>query len=98
MSSRIQGILALLLASFSIVRAQHQPAEQVYLQTDKGIYEPGEDLWFKSYVLDRGSLSLSGGSRTLFVEMFDKKDRQTHANTQDTGKIRQINAKINDHA
>lgn len=30
--------------------------------------------------------------------MFDKKDRQTHANTQDTGKIRQINAKINDHA
>lgn len=74
MSSRIQGILALLLASVSIVRAQHQPAEQVYLQTDKGIYEPGEDLWFKSYVLDRGSLSLSGGSRTLFVEMFDKKD------------------------
>ncbi len=72
--SRIQGILALLLASVSIVRAQHQPAEQVYLQTDKGIYEPGEDLWFKSYVLDRGSLSLSGGSSTLFVEMLDKKD------------------------
>ena len=26
--------------------------ELLYLQTDKGIYETGEDLWFKTYTLD----------------------------------------------
>ncbi|WP_308550521.1 hypothetical protein [uncultured Parabacteroides sp.] len=71
---KIQGMFALLLVSISTVCAQHQSAEQVYVQTDKGIYETGEDLWFKSYVLDRSSLSLSGGGSTLFVEMLDKKD------------------------
>ena len=24
------------------------PSEQIYLQTSKGIYETGEDLWFKA--------------------------------------------------
>lgn len=28
------------------------PSECIYLQTSKGIYEAGEDLWFKAYQLD----------------------------------------------
>ena len=57
----MMGIVGLVLfADCTNVCAQNQPVEQVYLQTDKGIYETGEDLWFKSYVLDRSSLSLSG--------------------------------------
>lgn len=31
--------------------AKNHPPEQVYLQTSKGIYESGEDLWFKAYIL-----------------------------------------------
>lgn len=48
--------------------------ELVYLQTDKGIYETGEDLWFKTYTMDAQSLALSDKSKTLFVEVFDAKD------------------------
>ena len=48
--------------------------ELVYLQTDKGIYETGEDLWFKTYVMDAQSLALSERSKTLFVEMLNARD------------------------
>lgn len=48
--------------------------ELVYLQTDKGIYETGEDLWFKTYVMDAQSLALSERSKTLFVEMLNAQD------------------------
>ena len=48
--------------------------ELLYLQTDKGIYETGEDLWFKTYTLDAQSLALSDRSKTLFVEMLNAKD------------------------
>lgn len=48
--------------------------ELLYLQTDKGIYETGEDLWFKTYVMDAQSLALSERSKTLFVEMLDTND------------------------
>jgi hypothetical protein len=49
------------------------PTEFTYLQTSKGIYEAGEDLWFKAYIFGYsiyytvrctvrydGSLSLTG--------------------------------------
>lgn len=48
--------------------------ELIYLQTDKGIYETGEDLWFKAYSLNAHDLFLSNRSKTLFVEMFNTKD------------------------
>ena len=48
--------------------------ETVYLQISKGVYEAGEDLWFKSYAFDAQTLALSGKSRTLFVEMLDGRD------------------------
>ena len=48
--------------------------ELVYLQTDKGIYETGEDVWFKTYVMDAQSLALSKRSKTLFVEMLNAQD------------------------
>jgi hypothetical protein len=28
------------------------PKTLIYIRTNKGIYETGEDLWFKSYILD----------------------------------------------
>lgn len=56
------------------VNGQNISEELAYLQLDKSIYETGEDLWFKTYVFDRSTLALSGESRTLFVEMIDRKD------------------------
>ena len=58
-------------------RVQHYftpSRDLLYLQTDKSIYESGEDLWFKAYALDVQTLSLSDKSQTLYVEMTDGKD------------------------
>ena len=45
--------------------------ETVYLQTSKGIYETGEDLWFKGYQLDAQSFGLSSRSRTLYLQLMN---------------------------
>ena len=54
--------------------AANRPAEMIYLQISKGIYETGEDLWFKAYVLDAQFHSLSTRSQTLYVQMFGEND------------------------
>ena len=48
--------------------------ELLYLQTDKGIYETGEDLWFKAYQLDVQTFGLSDKSKTLYLQMINPKD------------------------
>ena len=71
----VKHFLLLLVFCFSIAgHSQNVSLELVYLQTDKGIYETGEDLWFKTYTLDAQSLALSDRSKTLFVEMLNAKD------------------------
>jgi hypothetical protein len=49
--------------------AGNRPAEMIYLQTSKGIYETGEDMWFKAYLLDAQTLDLSSRSQTLYLQM-----------------------------
>ncbi|MDR0845506.1 MAG: hypothetical protein LBN71_09805, partial [Tannerella sp.] len=49
--------------------AANRPAEMIYLQTSKGIYETGEDLWFKAYLLDAQTHYLSLRSQTLYLQM-----------------------------
>ena len=71
----VKHFLLLFVFCFSIAgHSQNVSLELVYLQTDKGIYETGEDLWFKTYTLDAQSLALSDRSKTLFVEMLNAKD------------------------
>jgi Rieske Fe-S protein len=41
----------------------------LYLQTDRGSYETGEDLWFKGYVLDAQLLVLSDLDKTGYVQL-----------------------------
>lgn len=48
---------------------QKSPAELAYIQTSKGIYETGEDLWFKVYLLDAHYFVPSALSRTLYLQM-----------------------------
>ena len=42
--------------------------------TSKGIYEAGEDLWFKAYQLDVQTFGLSDKSKTLYLQMINPKD------------------------
>ena len=50
------------------------PSELIYLQTSKGIYETGEDLWFKAYQLNSLSFTFSNQSQTLYLQMINNKD------------------------
>ena len=50
------------------------PSECIYLQTSKGIYEAGEDLWFKAYQLDVQTFGLSDKTKTLYLQMINPKD------------------------
>lgn len=46
-------------------------SELVYIQTDRDIYKPGDELWFRGYITDELQPSLSDLSFTLYVEMCD---------------------------
>jgi len=52
---------------------KNTPADLVYLQTSKGIYETEEDVWFKGYVLDAQTFTPSARSKTLFVQLIEDK-------------------------
>lgn len=52
---------------------QKFPSELVYIQTSKGIYETGEDLWFKAYLLDAHYFIPSALSQTLYLQMVNEK-------------------------
>ena len=50
------------------------PQDQPYMLFSKGIYETGEDMWFKAWLFDRSLLTLSDRSRTLFLRIYDPAD------------------------
>lgn len=52
------------------------PPELAYIQTSKDIYETGEDLWFKVYLLDAQSLTPSLRSKTLYLQLLDEKSKK----------------------
>jgi hypothetical protein len=53
-----------------------QSTELIYLQTSKGMYEAGEDLWFKAYLLDAQHFIPSGLSKTLYLKLMNEETRQ----------------------
>ena len=71
----VKHFLLLFVFCFSIAgHSQNVSLELVYLQTDKGIYETGEDLWFKAYQLDVQTFGLSDKSKTLYLQMINPND------------------------
>ena len=58
---------------FEVIRAA-LPQDQPYMLFSKGIYETGEDMWFKAWLFDRSLLTLSDRSRTLFLRIYDSAD------------------------
>ena len=47
------------------------PQEKVYLHIDKNIYQPGDSLWFKAYIVDYSTHKSSEKSNTLFTAIID---------------------------
>ena len=43
--------------------------EKVYIHTDRSCYFPGDDIWFKAYLIDASDRLLSGNSNNLHVEL-----------------------------
>lgn len=57
--------------------AKNAPPELAYIQTSKDIYETGEDLWFKVYLLNSQTLGSSDLSKTLYLQLINEKTRIT---------------------
>jgi hypothetical protein len=43
--------------------------EKVYLHVDRNSYYPGDDIWFKAYLIDASDRLLSSNSKNLHVEL-----------------------------
>ena len=56
--------------------AKNVPPELAYIQTSKDIYETGEDLWFKVYLLDAQFLTPSDMSNTLYLQLLNEASRK----------------------
>lgn len=56
--------------------SERHPDEEVYIQTNKGIYETGENLWFKGYVLLSQYLFPSTMSKTMYVELLKMPEKK----------------------
>ena len=67
-SASAQKPLEQLVKTLDSLSAKRAPS-LVYLQPSKGIYETGEDLWFKGYVMDSRSLQPSLKETTLYVQL-----------------------------
>lgn len=50
--------------------------EIAYIQTNKDIYEIGEDLWFKVYLLDSHSLVPSIRGKTLYLQLLNESTKR----------------------
>lgn len=50
--------------------------DNIYLQTNKGIYETKENLWFKGYILDSQRLIPSNQSKILFVQLIEDQNNK----------------------
>jgi len=56
--------------------SETRAAENIYLQTDRDIYENDQDIWFKSYVLDNQLLTLSDASEILFLQLIREEGKE----------------------
>ncbi|HZY26057.1 MAG TPA: MG2 domain-containing protein, partial [Bacteroidales bacterium] len=69
-------VLLTLFNALSFGSSFHSPSddslkiiEKVYLHTDRITYYPGDDIWFKAYLIDASERLLSNYSRNLHVEL-----------------------------
>lgn len=75
------SLLILIPGFFSILRAQYDsvlnildskyPQEKLYLHFDRPYYNPGETIWFKTYIFSANLPSLI--SKTVYADLIDEK-------------------------
>lgn len=53
--------------------SNHIPEDRVYLQFDKPIYNPGDDIWFAAYLRDGKTMKRSTKSDILYVDLVNPK-------------------------
>src|SRR5690606_844763 len=70
-----KNVMDILVNNFQ-ENAEKVEQESVYIQTNKEIYETGEDLWFKAYVLDSQFFIPSHISKVLFVQLINDKTNE----------------------
>lgn len=56
--------------------AEKELKENIYIHTDKDIYEPGENLWFKAYILNANNLKISSATKVIFVELLKEEENE----------------------
>lgn len=52
--------------------------ENIYIQTDKDVYEIGDDLWFKAYMLSAYDLIPNVDTQIIFVELRNEKENSSN--------------------
>ena len=62
-------IIVSLLSLIWISGFGQEDNDMLYIFPSKEIYETGEDMWFKAYLMDRQTLALSEKSQTLYLQM-----------------------------
>ncbi len=60
-----------LFDSLLTVSANKYPQEKIHIHYDKTYYNPGETIWFKAYITEKGNAS--NISKTLYAELLDGK-------------------------
>ncbi|MFC0875243.1 hypothetical protein ACE01N_01545 [Saccharicrinis sp. FJH2] len=48
---------------------QYDIYEKIYLHSDRSLYQPGDDIWFKSYLVEALSNQLTSHSKVVYVEL-----------------------------
>ena len=48
--------------------------ELIVLQTDKTVYQPGTDIWFRVYSLTSNGFGTAQGNKVIYVELANEKD------------------------
>lgn len=64
-----KAFITILLALVAVTILAQTDSDMLYIMPNKDVYETGEDLWFKAYLMDRQTLALSDKSQTLYLQM-----------------------------
>jgi hypothetical protein len=51
------------------------PWEEIFLQTDRGEYVAGEEVWFRIFLIDRQSSGISSQSSIAYLELLDASNK-----------------------